>query len=826
MSKFYTSAEVYGNRVLLREVVNGKHVNREVDWAPTLYTKNRNGDLTSIYGDRVQSKKFPSVAACRSYLEEFKQVENFEIFGQLNLTLQFLNEYEVQDWNFGHISCESIDIETRIPESGFPDPVDAEAEVVLITMQNMHTQKCTTFGCKAYDGDDTNYRLYPDEKSLLMGFLEYWETMGVEIVTGWNIERFDIPYLARRIEKVLGKSSLNRLSPWKIVNVEEDTFINKKILKVKIVGVGVLDYLALMKKYTYGNRESWSLGSVAQEELGHTKLDHSEFKNFNEFMDKDWDKFVRYNIIDTKLVTAMDRKMKMIELALTVAYKAKINYQDVYSPVKTWDAIIHNALLSKGIVVPQRKETGYSGEPIHGGFVKTPISGMYSYFSAFDATSLYPSNMMTNNISPETYLGQTAASVESFMAGILPDIPDDVCVAPNGAMFAKDKQGIIPELIESFMAMRKKAKGEMLALKAEYEKTKDESLQSKIAALDNTQMAAKILMNSLYGALANKGFRFFNPDVAEAITTMGQLYLRTIDKRLSPKMSAAFGIPEKDYVIYADTDSLYISYEAILKKYVKDLSDTPKVIKMIEKIAVDKIQPLIKDITTDLAKDMRVYQDKIVFKLEIAADKGIFCSKKKYICRVYSSEGVTYAKPKYKVMGLEMVRSSTPHYIKDKIKDSLEIIFNGNEKAVQKYIQEVREDFMKQAPEVIAFPRGVNNIDEYMDKTTLYRKATPMHVRAAIIYNDKIVKSGLQQNYRMIGDRDKVKFIYMKEPNPLRQNTIAWPADDKLPTEFNVHQYVDYDMQFDKSFVSAMSIILEALNWSPVETSSLEDFFV
>lgn len=827
--KFYTSLEMIGNRLLLREVVDGIPSMREVDWTPELFVRSNTGsDFVSLFDEPVKRVEFGSLREAKDYVKEYSEVDGVKIYGQLNWRLQYLNQYYMDGWKYDQVKVFSIDIETKIPDTGFPNPLTVDGEIVLITVQNVHDEGCVTFGAKPYRGEDTDYRYCPDERTLLSEFILYVATERPDVFTGWNIDGFDIPYIVNRIRRVLGDTAVKSLSPWGIVNVEERTYKGKKGLNVSIVGVSCLDYLSLMKKFTYGGRDSWALGSVAQEELGHTKLDYSEYDGFMDFMERDWEKFVRYNIIDARLVTALDRKMQLIVLALTMAYRARVNYNDVFSPVKTWDAIIHNALYAKKIAIPQRQSgNDFTDEDSHieGAYVKDPIPGFYELMASIDATSLYPTIMEMLNLSPETYRGQLDSTVEICLQGIYPPFAKEFAMGANGSLFSKEKQGIIPTLIREYMGWRKTAKNEMLRLQQEYEKTKDEKLQSRISALNNEQMAAKILMNSLYGALANKGFRFFHSDVAECITTTGQLYLRSIDKFLPPMMSKAFGIKEKDYVVYADTDSLYIWLEEVIRKFVPPETEITKVIKVMEKVVQDKIQPMVASICTEVAQKLNVYKDNISFKLEIAADKVIFTKKKKYVCRVYSSEGVTYAKPKFKVMGLEMVRSSTPGLVRDKLRESLDLIFDKDEKTIQKFVSETKEMFMGRAIEEVAFPRGAKNLDKYSDKDTIYGAKTPMHVRAALLYNRKIEDLNLKKKYKLIQEGDKIKFVYLREPNPLRENTIAWPADEHLPKEFKIDTYVDYEVQFEKAFLSSLNVILDAIKWSAVEQSSLEEFF-
>lgn len=825
MSKFYISVDNVGDRFFIREIENGIEKKKEFVYEPFLYLKCKSEDkeVDSLYGDPAKKIDFDSISSARDFLSRYKDTEGIEIYGQQNWVLQYLYTYQLKNVDFSLVNIRSIDIETRVPDTGFPNPLKAEAEIVLITCIDKGKNPIT-FGTKPYNGTDTDYRSFPNETEMLRGFVDWWASDYPMIVTGWNILGFDLPYIVNRISNVLGARYRDRLSPWGKVTIKENRIDDTK-QDINVLGVNFLDYIDLMKKYTYGDRASWKLASVAQEELGTTKLDHSEYKTFNDFMDQNWDKFVRYNIIDAALVNQLDDKMQLISLAMTIAYEAKISFSDVYSPVKTWDAILHNRLMDKNIVIPQRKSSGLDSRTIEGGFVKDLIPGMYYDVVSLDATSLYPSIMMTLNLSPETYVGKEYSNSEVILSGNAPKVYDNCAMSANGVMFRKDKLGIIPEIIQEFMSTRKSSKKEMLTKQQEYETTKNEKLKPIIAALDNRQMAVKILMNSLFGAIANSGFRFFNNDIAEAITMTGQLYLKNIDKTLPKKISDKFKTEPYDYVTYIDTDSVYVTLEKILTKFVPKDIPMDKRIKLMEKIAQEHIQVMVNDSCNDISKILNIYDNKISFKLEIASDKTIFCSKKKYAARVYSSEGVTYTKPKIKVMGLEMVRSSTPAWVKDKLENSFDIMFDKNESSVQEYIKNLKEEYFKLTPSDIGRISGVSNVSEKVDKDTIYVKGAPMHVRASLLYNHMIEKMNLKKQYPLIGDGDKIKYLYLKMPNTLRENVIAWPVDEDLPVEFGLHKYIDYDLQFEKTYLAAVTIILDALKWSPEKIDTLDDFF-
>lgn len=830
MSKsFYTNAEIVGNNVLLREVVDGQRKKTKIQWNPTIYVRDNSGSggkFKSLYGDPVKEVRPGDIRETKDFIKQYDGVDGFQIYGQLNYSLQFLNENypgEIQ-YDMSALSIWSIDIETRIGDDGFPNPETANSEIVLITLQNVQTKKCYTFGKGKYSGDDTNYCSCADEYSLLKNFLMFWERADIDIITGWNIEGFDIPFIINRVKRILGDEAMKKLSPWGIVRAEKVTIKGNEEIDIDLKGISVIDYLSLYKKFVLVKQESYSLKHIAQEELGHTKVELPG-SSFNDSIDNHWETFVHYNIVDTKLVTDLEEKLKLLELDVTMAYQAKINFTDVFSPVKMWDSLIHNSLLDKDVVIPQREKV--LSRSIAGAYVKEPEPGLHEWIVSLDATSLYPSIMMSLNISPETFRGRVDIDMDSLLSGSIstkPLLDDGNAVSPIGALFSKEKTGIFPSLIKEMMAKRKKAKSEMLVLESEYEKTKDKSLIPKISALNLSQMAAKVALNSLYGAAGNDGFRFANPDVAESITMTGQFILKKIESSIDDSLNAKFGTKNHKYLVYVDTDSVYVNMKPVVEKFLKGKPDS-EIVKSLEKVAVDILQKEINKVCAEVSDTLGFYENKIHFKLEAVGDKAIWCAKKKYIVRVHSSEGVTYAKPKFKVMGLEMVRSSTPAFIRAKLKESLVQVFDGDQSSVHQFIEDTKEKFNSLPIESAAFPRTANSLGDYYDSATLYKKGTPIHVRGVLLYNDMIKRKNLQKKYTPIKDGEKIKFMYLRMPNPLRENVIAIPADGAFPPEFELASYVDYELQFEKSFLGAMDIILKPIGWTTEETSSLESFF-
>jgi DNA polymerase elongation subunit (family B) len=486
--KFYTNVQVMGDTVFVREVVDGISSLRKDKWSPSIYVKGQPKDplalsVKTLYGDDAYEMLPGSIRETKDFVSQYKGVSGFEIFGQLNYSLQYMNLYPVSNWSAKNVSIWAIDIETNVPvdENGktyFPDPKNVDGEILLITMINMNTGEAYTFGSRPYSGTDTHYTTCATEKQLLQLFLQFWEQRKVDIITGWNTNQFDLPYIINRTERILGKEYPNKLSPWGKASCRTKEFNGKEEFQIDILGVACLDYIDLYKKYIFVKQESYSLGHIAQEELGTTKVDHSEYGSFNDFHLKAWNKFTHYNIIDTVLIKQLDDKLKLIELVMTMAYEAKVNYDDVASPVKTWDAIISNYCLSNGIVLPQQKKE--SSKQLDGAYVKEPVPGWYNNVVSLDAVSLYPSIIMTNNISPETYLGSIDTDIDTFLK--MPDhnVEKENVVTPVGAIYSKEKRGILPTLVDRFMKMRREAKNEMLRLEQELE-----DLEKQIAELQS-----------------------------------------------------------------------------------------------------------------------------------------------------------------------------------------------------------------------------------------------------------------------------------------------------------------------------------------------------
>jgi DNA polymerase elongation subunit (family B) len=829
MSRFYTNVVKYGNQLFLRYVNNGQAFKNKVPYQPTLFTFSNKSDQQSNWktldGKDVVPIKFDSIKEGTEYVDRYKDVEGFEFFGNTQFQYQYITETypKTINWDKDLIKVFSIDIETAT-EEGFPNIKEANEEVLLITIKDNNHKQIATIGSRPYmtDRKDVKYMMCKDEADLLKTFVVFWSNNYPDVVTGWNINSFDIPYLVNRIRLVLGDEYVKRLSPWGVVN-EKSAYVGKgeSISSYSILGISILDYLDLYKKFTYTNQESYKLDYIASIELGKKKLENPE-DNFKDFYTKHWKTFVDYNIHDTELVDELEDKMKLIELVFTLAYSSKINYEDVFSPVRMWDMIIFNYLYERRIAVPLKEDSTKSAE-FEGAYVKEPLVGPHKWVASFDLNSLYPHLIMQYNMSPETLTDtRLNINVDKLLAGEPIEVPVGLSTSANGWCYTKDEKGFLPALMEEMYNNRSKFKKQMLKAEQEYEHNKDPQLVKDISKLKNLQMAMKIALNSAYGAIGNKYFRYYDLRIAEGITISGQLSIRWMANKLNDFMNKTMKTEGKDYVIAIDTDSIYLSLEDLVEKVCAGKTTEEKIIFM-DKTCEKVIQPFIDGGYQELATYMNAYAQKMQMKREVLADKAIWVGKKRYVLNVHNSEGVQYAKPKIKVMGLEMVKSSTPAVVRKKLKDALEVILHKDQASLQAFVKEFKRDFTTLSIPDVSFPRSISGLKDYTSSQSIYKKGTPMQVRGALLFNYYLKQKGLTKKYEPITNGSKIKFVYLRTPNPINENVISF--NSVLPKEFGLDDYIDYDTQFEKVFLDALENIIEPLGWDAEEKASLESFF-
>ena len=845
MSKYYTNVSINRNDILLRGYEDGQRVQHRIPYKPTLYVHSKNGNslYRNLKGRQVDEIKLDSISEARDFVKRYSDVEGFEIYGLTNYVYAFINEYFPGDIDYDpkKISMVNIDIEVAA-DQGFPDIQTANKEITAITMKkdDMYVVLgCGDFDVSKLDPDlqiKIKYIRCHDESQLLIKFLDVWRSkwFSPDVVTGWNIETFDIPYIVNRVKRVLGDSMAKKLSPWELLEEKTITVAGRDYQVYVPVGISTLDYLQLYRKFSFTMQESYRLDHIANIELGERKMDYSEYDSLFDLYKKDYQKFIEYNIKDVDLVGKLEDKLKFIEQVYAIAYDGKVNYQDAFTSVRMWDIIIHNYLLSQRIVIPHVKP-GKKERQIIGAFVKDPKVGMHNWVVSFDLNSLYPHLMMQYNISPETYVGHISTivgedGVQKILNGYLDEpsirnqmVSQNVTVAASGCMFDKDYQGFLPKLMQKMYDDRVVYKKRMIEAKKAQELNPSYENEKSIAQNHNMQLAKKIQLNSAYGALSNAFFRWFDPKLAESITLSGQLSIMWIEREINKYLNKLFKTKDTDYVLACDTDSMYITLDSLVSQCGLESKPTEEVVKFLDRVCEDRLEPFIESCYQQLSEYVNAYQQKMKMKREAIANKGIWTAKKRYILNVWNNEGVQYTEPKLKMMGIEAVRSSTPAACRANIKKAIGVIINQDEDAIIKFIENFRNEFKKMPFDDVAFPRGCKGLSDYSDLNTIYRKATPIHVRGALLYNWVLKKNKLDQRYQMIQEGDKIKFCYMKLPNPINENVLACPST--LPKQLGLDCYIDYDTQYDKSFVEPIKTILDAIGWRVEKKASLDEFF-
>lgn len=825
MGSFYTNVSRRSNDLLVRGFdSNGNRFSRKVRYQPYLFIPSQNKEVyQTIDGRSVAKIEFDSMSEAREFLTNYDDVAGMEIYGSTDFVYTYINDrYRSQiAYDVSLIRTVYIDIEVS-SKDGFPDIASADKMVTAITLGWRGRKHVFGLGAYTPHKEGIIYYQCKDEETLLAKFISYWEEISPDCVTGWNIEFFDIPYLVHRIRKVFDDEQAKRLSPWKLLREYEVEIKGKMNKAYTPIGVNVLDYINLYKKFTYSQQESYSLNHIAFVELQQKKVDYSEYGSLQDLYEKNHQLFIEYNIQDVELVERLEDKMKLIELVFAMAYDAKVNLEDTLGSVKQWDVIIHNYLLSQNIVVPQFKKKPTS--EIVGGYVKEPVIGMSHWVVSMDFKSLYPHLIMTYNISPETLMGKinNFHSVDELLNGDFQ--PEDLSYsyAANGTYYSKEKQGFLPYLMQKMYNDRAEAQKQLKEIKKQYNETKDESLLKSISALNNKQMAKKIQLNSAYGALANMYFRWFNADIAEAITLSGQLAIRWVERNINKYLNTILKT-NKDYVIAVDTDSNYITLNALVNSVMPDEKDTNKIVDFINKVVEQKLKPCVDSACVNLHEYMNSYEQKLEMNREAIADKSIWKAKKMYVLNVLDLEGVRYDTPKLKMMGIEAIKSSTPTSCRQNLKKAFEIVMNRSEGDLQQFVSDFKNSFSSLPFEDVAFPRGVKDIEKWEGKNGNYLSGTPIHVKASMAFNNIVDALGLENKYEKIVSGSKIKFCYMKTPNRYNAQVLGCPST--LPEEFNMKTHVDYDMQFNKGFIEPLRSITDTIGWNVEKVSTLESFW-
>ena len=840
--QFYTNVKTVGNKIAVRGIENGRRFSRKLDYNPTFYLPSKEKTkFTTLIGNGYLTPFSPgNISECRDFLERYRDVTNFDIFGNPKYEYAWISEHfsEQMPFDSSLLYEANIDIETE-SDNGFPDIEKADEPILSITIESKH--KYVVFGMGDYvpHMDSVTYIKCTNEIDLLQKFIAFWTSDYPDTVTGYNISLFDIPYLLHRITRVLGDKAAKSLSPWHKLKQRKVIIMGRENSTYELVGINQLDWLELFKKFSpIFAQEQYSLDFIARTLIGESKLKYENVPG-HRLHKVNYQKFIEYNIHDTTLVRKMDDKEKLLELAYLLAADAHVNPGDVFSQVRMWTQIIEDALYRSNKAVSAIRES-FEKEPYAGGFVKDPKEGWWKWLASFDLTSLYPHLIMQWNISPDMLINASeytqemhdilaqGVSVETLLnkqidTSKLKEL--GVTLTPNGQFFRIQEQGFVSKIISDMFDARASFKRQMLDGEKQIEINKaagksTKELEYLVTKFNNRQQTKKVCLNSYYGATGNEYFFLYDVRLASAVTLSGQFVIQWAERYVNKYINKALGTQNVDYVIAADTDSLYITLDSLIKR-VFDTEPSPEQgIEFLDKVCKEKIQPVIHDAFKELAEYLNVYQQKMHMKRESLVDKAIWTGKKHYVLNVWDQEGVRYTEPKIKVKGLEMVRSSTPNICRKKMKESLKIILNGTEKDVQSFISDFKKEFMDSKPVEVASPRSCNGMEKYSNIRTIVEKGTPMQVCGALYYNHLLEKHNVTSRYPIIREGDKIKFINLIEPNPAKTHVISF--HDEIPEEFGLQEYINYDTQFDKTFLEPMKTILNALGWEPERKASLK----
>ena len=833
-----------------------------------------------IYGNERYENQFIS-----DFFHDASQIWQRDLINVTTIDIEVQSDHGFPDPKFASYPVTAITIKSNKDEAYYVWALgpwdDYKSEVKMGPKEHVHYTRC--FSEKdLLDKFISHWQVnYPDVVTGWNSTLFDWNYLINRFINVFNdgIPKKFWNGKKRQYEDYQISRRALKLSPWKEINKAVKDFGGETHPWYDTQGIELMDYLPVFKKYayTYGTQESYKLDNIANVVLGERKLDYSEYGSLQSLYKENHQKFVDYNIRDVQVVQRIEEKLGLLTLCFEVAYKGLTNYRDAGGSVVVWDSIIYNDLRDKYIAVPPRKKSTKERQII-GAHVKDPIIGMHEWVMSFDLNSLYPHIIMQYNMSPDTVLPTMVedVSVKDLVQDKDYKRPEGTCMAGNGQLFSTTKQGIIPQLIKKLYTERSTIKDAMLYYKNEADNLGQDTtfierrilaamsidnqeglggsgdstirndnhkekaakiqdfhtgldreptkLDKKVATLDTKQLALKILMNTLYGALSNEYFRYFDPRIAEGVTLTGQYVIRSAEKVVNEWMNKKCGTKRVDYVVAIDTDSLYINFGPFVKKHLADKSKT-FILDTLDKDVAPRLEDLFKETFEYLQEKTGCKTNLMKMKREVIADKGIWTGKKHYMLSVLDSERVRYKEPDIKMMGIEAVRSSTPNIFRKLIKKTIKTIMTEDEQAVQDLIREEREKILdlKYAPEDVAFPRGVSNMDKYKDRSSIYRKATPIHVRGALLYNYFLTQHNIDKKYEKIFSGDKIKFLYLKLPNRVKENVIAF--NGTLPEEFRVKEHIDYDLQFDKGYLEPIKSILQTIGWDTEKRATLEDFF-
>ena len=805
------------------------------------YTKNRNGTYLSLYGDKLT----------RINKWDEDQPDLFESDVNPEIRVLVDNYTDSDDVSEGH-RVMIFDIEVEVTD-GFPDVAKAENKITSIAFNDPVLNK---FYCYVLDptdklnlgkertreDGDTIVSFY-DEYDLLNAFYKKYMEIQPTILTGWNVEFFDVPYLYNRSQQVLGQEIANLLSPIQIVRWNS---FKKRFI---IAGVSTLDYLSLYKRFTFSQKTSYRLDAIGEDEVGEKKVSYEG--TLNDLYENDLEKFVQYNIQDVKLVKKLDDKLDFIEIARGLAHLGHVPYESIYMSSHYLEGAILVYLKKNNIVAPNkppRPETFNAEDKFTGAYVQDPQRGKHDWVYDLDITSMYPSCIMSLNISPETKLGKIQGwNPEEFLnkknkktysitqgkntLGVFTETElknflsnRDVSVATNGVMYRSDKDGLLPALLRKWF-------DERVEYRKLSKKFHEEGDKEKSDYFERRQYLQKVVLNSLYGVLGLSVFRFYDVDNAEAVTTTGQSLIK-FTKKITNNYYNKELQDNLDYCIYIDTDSVFYSATPLVTKRFPnlDIKNEDKMSKAILEIASEVQSYLNKGYDYFAKKFCNLDKHRFDIKQEVIAKSGLFVTKKRYGLKIINDNGKKV--DKMMVKGLDTVRSSFPIAMKEMLSKLLDdIMMDVPKDKLDKFILNFKKSMKLMDFEKIAIPTGMKGLEKYKDNTdvlfTGYKLGTPVHVKSAIFHNDLLRYYKMDKRYEKIINNEKIKWVYLKQ-NEFNLSVIAFKGYDDAPQIIDfIKRHINTEKIYEQVLHKKIMMLYEALGWDePTDaTKTIERFF-
>jgi DNA polymerase elongation subunit (family B) len=817
---------------------DGNRIVREATHEPYIYVEDPKGDKSSIYDTKVRKRSFRNSYERNKFINDsgIKRVyENLQAMQQY-LIDTYWQDNEKEEFTKFDIKTTFIDIETYSVD-GFPDVDNPTHTVNAITCYDSLTKMYNTFGLKpcGYKQEDVIYTHCSDECELFIKFIEYIEEDFPDILSGWNSEFFDIPYILNRCERILGEEYTQRLSPLKRVThrVIRGKFGNEQ-KRYYIDGVSCIDYLDIYKKFCYTMRETYKLDAIAEIELGENKIDFGD-TDLATLSDTDWDKFIEYNIHDVRLLVMLEEKLQYISLLRMLAYVGLTTFEGALGSVSLLTGAMTIKARLGGRVMSTFVRTQKSGKN-PGAYVSTPNRGFQTSICTFDAASLYPSVMMSLNMSPETKVGRFEKNAEGnfeiyHTSGKMIVLPPDkfakfikaekCCLSKANIIFTQKKRGIVPLFLDDYFQRRQEIKKKLFNVEKELRSADPSSreasiLKDRVSRMDTKQLVIKILINSLYGVFGNKHASFGDDEIASSVTLTGQAIIKQsntiIEDYIANEISDLTSAEKDKVIIYNDTDSCFISIQPYVDRGMVTFSTDG----VVHETAYKKLNEIESDLNNNINKWVKSkllsVDPRFNFKREKICDVGCFLQKKRYVLRILDNEGVKVNKFKY--TGVEVVRSTMPNTIKPYAKHIIETMLESKSlHETNKLLNEAYDKFKTLTPSEIAFVTGIKNYEAYAGKCKGLQtvKGMPVHVKSAYYHNFINKEIGINNKIEDISSGDKIRFVYLQKPNKYNIESIGFKYS-YIP-EFDDLFDVDYEKMFEKILFNTISRFYESVDW-------------